>query len=117
MNFKIRSKLGAGYWLITAFQYAERRPSMNEIERLKSIDVNGAISKALRQQAERSSGCVMCDFSSGDVGPNFDSADEFFIMRTENGYMLCSDGLGVFRQTQITCCPHCGKRLEVEHGE
>ena len=29
---------------------------MNEIERLKSIDVNGAIAQALREQAERRKG-------------------------------------------------------------
>ena len=60
---------------------------MNEIERLKSIDVNGAIAQALREQAEREKGCVWCkeDNKVFHDGTHF----HFF-------------------------CSYCGKRLEVE---
>lgn len=67
--------------------------------------------KAEKQKSDE--GCEFCDFSSGTVGANFNSADDFFIMETESGYMLCSDGGATFRETLITFCPMCGKKLEV----
>jgi post-segregation antitoxin (ccd killing protein) len=61
---------------------------MNEIERLKSIDVNGAIAQALREQAEREKGCVWCK------GNNkvFHDGQHFHFF-----------------------CSYCGKRLEEHH--
>ena len=81
-------------------------------EKLQAL---GTALAALREQAEREkveSECEYCDFSSGTIGANFDSADEFFLMETESGFMLCSDGPRAFRETKVANCPKCGKRLE-----
>ena len=51
-----------------------------------------AAKEALREQAERSKGCVSCDGGFGDNTVEF-------------------------KKLGYTTCPYCGKRLEVEHGE
>jgi Zn finger protein HypA/HybF involved in hydrogenase expression len=66
---------------------------------------------ALREKAERKKGCEYCDFSMGTVGANFEGEDEFFLMETEDGYFICSDGKATFRESKITCCPQCGRKL------
>ncbi len=48
--------------------------------------------EALREQAERSKGCVSCDGGFGDNTVEF-------------------------KKLGYTTCPYCGKRLDVEHGE
>lgn len=71
---------------------------MNEIERLKSIDVNGAIAQALREQAERENGCESCNSRFGIATHHI------------NGALLQA---GTKRIANY--CPMCGKRLEVKH--
>ena len=66
------------------------------LERLGNGDSDNAVCAtaldALREQAERSKGCVSCDGGFGDNTVEF-------------------------KKLGYTTCPYCGKRLEVEHGE
>ena len=64
---------------------------MNEIERLKSIDVNGAIAQAIREKQGRESGCEYCD-------------DNLKFWQAQISGEL----------PNVRFCPMCGKRLEVE---
>ena len=81
---------------------------MNEIERLKNIDVNGAIAKALREQAERSKGCEYCNNKfSEQLG-----AKEWVI--TVKYYEVGDDG---YHYVKPVFCPMCGKSLKEKADE
>lgn len=77
---------------------------MNETERLKSIDVNGAIAQALREKQARESGCDYCLAT----WPNHAGG----LSDIWHGNQL-SVGYGIYRE--INYCPMCGKRLEERH--
>lgn len=78
---------------------------MNEIERLKSIDVNGAIAQALREQAERESGCEWClddeDNEPEHIGIGTDEWGR------ECGYLVIGE-----ETFQVNFCPMCGRKLD-----
>jgi uncharacterized Zn finger protein (UPF0148 family) len=87
--------------------------SMNEIERLKSIDVNGAIAQALRKQAEREKGCEYC-LQGEDLAYGHDSMQRTGRIYLD-GKLLTADLYSESMAVAVCYCPMCGKRLEEHH--
>lgn len=73
-------------------------------------DINFLKSLFSKQQ-QRENDCKYCDFINSNIGANFDSADEFFLMQNDDCVFLCSDGPRVFRETKVSYCPICGRAL------
>ena len=101
---------------------------MNEIERAieylepisKHPTMTGAYCEhlkvaieALREQAERSKGCVFCNDERHRIREVFDEGTAK-IIDAENHYALSVDTSRDAAIFNIFYCPMCGKRLEVE---
>lgn len=86
---------------------------MNEIERLKSIDVNGAIAQAIREQAEREKGCECC-LQGEDLAYGHDSMQRTGRIYLD-GKLLTADLYSESMAIAVCYCPICGKRLEERH--
>ena len=95
---------------------------MNEIERaikflgyVKGYDIQSAnlAIAALREQAERSKGCVFCNDERHRIREVFDEGTAK-IIDAENRYALSVDTSRDAAIFNIFYCPMCGKRLEVE---
>ena len=72
---------------------------MNEIERLKSIDVNGAIAQAIREKQVRESGCVYCISCPEKIT----AKKERYSHATETGI--------AYDNIKVNFCPMCGRLL------
>ena len=68
---------------------------------------------ALREQAERSKGCVFCNDERHRIREAFDEGTAK-IINAENRYALSIDTSRDAAIFNIFYCPMCGKRLEVE---